>query len=310
MDGLTVDLRPAVAADVRSLYATWRLAFGEVPWQVPLYEQDAGRLRRTFVAVVDGAVQASVYYLVRPIRTVGGAVDQVGCVANVATHPATRGRGLVRRLLALAVADMEQRELAWSLLFTGTPGVYEGSGWRGFTCDIAAGELAPGTAATSRHTVGEVSLDEWRPLARLHAEFNRRRALTTVRTEDDWLVRVPVWYADSEVLTSWTGTEYDGYLVLRWNSDSVEVQEAGVTSAAAADALFAEVRRRAGLRRVSSCILRVPADPLLHRATDGLLRSPEIVTDATGMIRELGSTAVRAAIQRDPGAIHWPADYF
>ncbi|WP_254667555.1 GNAT family N-acetyltransferase [Streptomyces sp. SolWspMP-sol7th] len=59
----------------------------------------------------------------------GGAPARVACLGGVATLPQARGKGHVRRMLDLAVARMTEDDCAWSLLFTGTPRVYEGAGW-------------------------------------------------------------------------------------------------------------------------------------------------------------------------------------
>ncbi|GAA3108086.1 putative N-acetyltransferase YhbS [Kribbella aluminosa] len=303
MDGVTI--RRAVAGDAVPM--VWRAAFGDVPWQVPLYVQDAGRFERTFVAVSGRTVLATVYYLIRPIRGLDGAPVPVGCVANVASLPHARGRGLVRWLLAEAITDMERHDVAWSLLFTGTPGVYERSGWQTLTRHYRAGRIAqPGQTMTGVD-VWDASLQEWPVLAQLYDTFNASRPLTTVRTASDWQRRVRIWYADSQILLAGPRDEPNGYVVLRWDAGEAEVQEIGVKSVAAAAALLDAVARRALARGVDQCRLRLPDDPLLTRPTRDLLTTPlSDVTDATAMIRPV----TRPADWFGPDAVHWPADYF
>nr|WP_238351134.1 GNAT family N-acetyltransferase [Kribbella shirazensis] len=285
----------------------WRDAFGEVPWQVPLYVQDAGRFDRTFVAVSGRTVLATVYYLIRPIRGEDGAPVPVGCVANVASRPQARGRGLIRRLLAEAIMDMESRDVAWSLLFTGTPGVYQRSGWKTLTRRYRAGRIAPPDQTITGMDVWDASLQDWPVLAELYDAFNASRPLTTVRTASDWQRRVRIWYADSEILLAGQRNKPDGYAVLRWDAGEAEVQEIGVKSVAAAAALLGAVARRALARGVDRCRLPLPDDPLLTGPTRDLLTTPQSdLTDATAMIRPVS----RPSGQFGPEAAHWPADYF
>src|SRR4051812_44006588 len=122
------EYRMAVPGDRASLYRVWATCF-DAPHIVPLYESEPDRHRRTFVAAGDDGVHAVVHYVRRRIRNATGGTDLVGGVANVATRPDACGRGHIKRLLHLAVTAMAADGCAWSLLFTGTPGVYASAGW-------------------------------------------------------------------------------------------------------------------------------------------------------------------------------------
>ncbi|WP_431894197.1 GNAT family N-acetyltransferase [Micromonospora haikouensis] len=309
-----VAYRPVTAADVPSLHATWAEAFDDAH-VVRLWSGDPGRLPRTFVAVQAGTVVAAVYYLPRRIRDAAGGVDLVGGVANVATRVGARGRGHVRRLLDLAVTAMAADGCAWSLLFTGTPGVYASSGYRPFTLRYPTGRPAAATAAAppTGWTVRTEPGVDWAELAPVHAAFNADRPLSTVRAADDWRLRVPVWYSPpTELLVARQRGRVTGYLAATWAPGRVRVVE----TAALPDrpdtlpALFRAVARAAAARDVRHCVARLPADPAIDAALPCLLADPVVEADTTGMVRPIHATPDHlAAITAAPGAFHWPADY-
>ncbi|NUR24521.1 MAG: GNAT family N-acetyltransferase, partial [Catenulispora sp.] len=199
-------IRTATPADRDALYALWAACFNAAH-VVPLYETDPGRYGRTFVTE---DVSACVYYLPRRIRDGSGGSVLVGGVANVAAHPSVRGRGYVRELLEFAVEAMRADGCAWSLLFTGTPGVYKR--WTPFDLQTVSGPLAT-PSSTSLRSV-PVS-DPW--LRQVHERYNATRPLSTVRDDEHWRLRVPLWYTD--VLANDAG-----YAAVRW-SDELEVLE-------------------------------------------------------------------------------------
>ena len=80
--------------------------------------------RRTFVRAEAGRIVATVQVYVLPF--VGG---DVGCVANVATAPSARGRGLSKGLLEEAIRWMDEAGISTSYLFTGVPRHYARLGW-------------------------------------------------------------------------------------------------------------------------------------------------------------------------------------
>ncbi|MEU0152073.1 GNAT family N-acetyltransferase [Micromonospora fulviviridis] len=308
-----VDYRPATPADVPSLHATWAEAFTSAH-VTQLYAHDPGRLARTFVAVEAGTVVAAVYYLTRRVRNAAGGVDLVGGVANVATRVRARGRGHIRRLLDLAVTAMAADGCAWSLLFTGTPGVYLSSGYRPFTLHYPSGRPAAAVAPLPPDWVvqAEAGVD-WAQLAPLHEAFNARRPLSTVRDADDWRLRVPVWYAPpTQLLVARQHGRTAGYLAAQWAPGCVRVVEVAARPdrPEALRALFGAVARTAVGRGVRECVARLPADPAIDAALPYLLTDPVTRTDATGMVRPIHAAPDHlAAITEAPGAFHWPADY-
>ncbi|GAB1511304.1 GNAT family N-acetyltransferase [Actinophytocola sp. KF-1] len=284
-----------------ALHALWRQVFPDAGHVAPLYGQDPGRADRTFLAYDGDGPVAVVYWLPRQVRGLGGAVHLVGCVSSVATLPRARGQGLVRRLLAMAVESMTAHGCAWSLLFTGTPGVY--AGWTVFDRVHVRGTFAAGAPERPGWTAGSARLDAWPVLADLHARSPR--PLTTVRSPEDWVARVPVWYGRGHeiLLVREHGTPV-AYAVADWRTGDV------VEFAARPDAtrpLFEAVARAAGRRGVAAGRLLAPPEAALPALF--ATWSPEV--DRTGMVRPLHSGAEEVmAVVTAPAAVHWTADYF
>ncbi|MBE3015466.1 GNAT family N-acetyltransferase [Microbispora sp. NEAU-D428] len=300
--------------EVDSLYALWARAF-TAPHIAPLYEQDEGRLGRTLVAADATGVLAVVYWLPREVRDARGGVRRVGCVSSVATRPDARGRGLVRRLLAMAADAMTAAGCAWSLLFTGTPGVYAGSGWRVFDRPrvdgrFAAAETLDAGTLDAGWTAGPAGLGDWPVLAVLHDRYDDRRPLTTVRSARDWTGRVPVWYGPPHeiLLVHEHGTPM-AYAVVDWSAG--DVVEVALADGGAAAPLLRAVAAEARARGVRSGCLRAPLDPPIRSALTLLFEEWERRDEHTGMARPLllEEAEVRAVVEH-PLAVHWTADYF
>ncbi|GAA3469569.1 GNAT family N-acetyltransferase [Nonomuraea roseola] len=287
--------RAATPADEPDLHALWAVCF-TAPQLLPLYRSDPDRLPRTMVAEGSDGVEAVVYWLPRRLRNAEGGIDLVGGVANVATRPDARGRGHIRSLLGLALESMSEAGCDWSLLFTGSPGVYESSGYKVFSQSLTRGPLAAATREAS--AVRRASLAEWPLLAELYDRHNAHRPLTTVRTPDDWRHRVPAHYDDSVDLRLAEGS---GYVALRWHDTSVEVLEA----AGHLPELFSWVAAEAAALGITRASARLtPGEPALPFLFAGL----ETVADTSGMARPLAVDP--SPTLASPSAIHWVADYF
>lgn len=329
-----MEFRTATPADVPSLYTLWAAAF-DAPLMVPVYETDAHRLDRTIVAVLPGAgtvpdrVVASVCWSPRTLVGLpgpGGAATTltVGGIANVASAPDLRGRGLVRLALAEAVTHMEAAGMDASLLFTGTPGVYRPSGWETFEVPVVTGPLRPDGAARPARSgpagqpgatglpgqAGVVVRHEpaaraalatpttfpawsadlpWQDLAALHDAFHSA-PVTTRRTAAHWQRRIPLWYSAAELLTARRPDgAIAGYLVVETEGETLRVRELAVgpddTSTLEALAQAAHaLGRERGATRAEVRLPRIPATAIL---ADALLATEgrETTSDATGMLR-------------------------
>ncbi|MEU9607123.1 GNAT family N-acetyltransferase [Streptomyces sp. NPDC048057] len=313
---MTPAYRTARPDDEAALGALWTTAFTGAPVE-QLWRLAPERHRRTLVAVDGDDVVSALHYQPRPLRSATGTVERVGCVGSVATLPRARGRGHVRALLAAAVHAMTADGCAWSLLFTDTPGVYEGEGWQTFSRPTWHGPPAgPATRPAPEVHVRPARAADRAPLAALHDAYDAHRPLTTVRTADDWAHRLPAWYApvttDTLVAEDAAGRRV-GYVVLRRHDDgTTDLDEIALGAAAPAEplagALFAAAAERAGPGAVR---VHLPADGAVLAALPALLAEAWVTDDRTGMARPLHATtaAVRATVTA-PGATHWHGDSF
>ncbi|WP_327366228.1 GNAT family N-acetyltransferase [Streptomyces sp. NBC_01217] len=310
---MTTVIRTATPADDPALAALWQRCF-DAPHITRLHALDPDRHRHTFVAhngPGDG-IDAVVVYVPRLIRDAHGTPQRVGGIGSVATRPEARGRGLVRRLLAEAERTMMAEQCAWSLLFTGTPGVYRGSGWREFGSSHTEGMLTP-PAAPGAFRVRAAMAEDAVEVAALHHTYNANRPLTSLRAPEDWAVRVPAWYGGPD---RWLVAEdrgsgaVVGWIVAQYEGECVEVRECAGAPGCLGE-LFAavgELGRAAGLSRAR---VRIPDGPGVRAALPALLADFRTVEEHVGMARPLHATAesVRATVTA-PGAVHWYGDCF
>jgi predicted N-acetyltransferase YhbS len=310
---VTATIRTATPADEPALAALWRRCF-DAPQIAGLYALDPDRHRHTFVAQsAEGeGIDAVVVHVPRLIRDAHGTPQRVGGIGSVATRPEARGRGLVRRLLEAAEHTMTAEGCAWSLLFTGTPGVYRGSGWQEFGSTYTEGTLVPSPdpgefrirPATARDLAG---------VAALHHAYNADRPLSSVRAAEDWAVRVPAWYGPVErslVAEDPESGALVGWLVAQHEGEYLEVREfAGAPESLGG--LFAAAGERGRAAGLSRARVRLPDGPGVRAALPVLLADTWRVTERVGMARPLHASqeSVRATLAA-PGAVHWYGDCF
>lgn len=310
---MTATIRTATPADDPALAALWRSCF-DAPHLADLHALDPDRHRHTFVAqnAAGDGIDAVVVYVPRRIRDAHGIPQRVGGIGSVATRPEARGQGLVRRLLVAAEQTMTAEQCAWSLLFTGTPGVYRGSGWQEFATTYTEGRLAPSPAAGAFRIRAATARDA-AELTALHHAYNVVRPLSSVRAAEDWAVRVPAWYGPVErslVAQDPASGALVGMLVTQHEGEYLEVREFAGAPKCLGElyAAAGERGREAGLSRVR---VRLPDDPEVRAALPAVMADARQVTEHVGMARPLLATeeSVRATVTA-PGAVHWYGDCF
>ena len=123
--------RQADEGELAAVYALRARAFaGEAAWFARHDRDDPWRAAgANYVAACGGRVVATLRIFARHIR-LGPEDIPVACFGDVATDPPYRGRGYMRRLLALANEQNAAHGFALGLLATGSPGVYVGAGFR------------------------------------------------------------------------------------------------------------------------------------------------------------------------------------
>ncbi|MFD7493153.1 GNAT family N-acetyltransferase [Streptomyces sp. NPDC059832] len=310
---MTAAIRTATAADDPALAALWQRCF-EAPQITALHALDPDRHRHTFVAqnASGDGIDAVVVYVPRLIRDVDGTPRRVGGIGSVATRPEARGQGLVRRLLVAAEHTMRAEQCAWSLLFTGTPGVYRGSGWQEFESTYTEGALAPSPAAGT-YRIREATARDAAEVAALHHAYNANRPLSSLRAPEDWAVRMPAWYGplDRSLVAEDPGSgALVGWMVAQHEGECVEVREFAGAPACLGE-LFAAVGERGRAAGLGRARVRLPDAPGVRAALPFLLADARPVAEQVGMARPLHASAdaVRATVTA-PGAVHWYGDCF
>ncbi|GAA2801514.1 GNAT family N-acetyltransferase [Nonomuraea dietziae] len=295
--------RAATPADEPGLHALWAVCFA-APQLLPLYRSDPDRLPRTMVAEGSDGVEAVVYWLPRRVRNAEGGIDLVGGVANVATRPDARGRGHIRSLLGMALESMSEAGCDWSLLFTGSPGVYESSGYKVFSQSLTRGPLAAATRDTSG--VRRASVAEWPLLAELYDRHNAHRPLTTVRSRRTGPQGAGPLHDSFDLRLAEGSRELRGparHDPHRWRC---WMAVAPVPSwFPSCFVVPPEASRPPGACRVTRAEARLtPGEPALPF----LFAELETVADTSGMARPLAVDP--SPTLASPSAIHWVADYF
>ncbi|MFF1645757.1 GNAT family N-acetyltransferase [Streptomyces sp. NPDC058240] len=310
---MTAVIRTATAADDPALAALWQRCF-DAPQIVALHALDPDRHRHTFVAqnASGDGIDAVVVYVPRLIRDADGTPRRVGGIGSVATRPEARGQGLVRRLLVAAEHTMRAEQCAWSLLFTGTPGVYRGSGWQEFESTYTEGALAPAPAAGT-YRIREATARDSAEVAALHHAYNANRPLSSLRAPEDWAVRVPAWYGplDRSLVAEDPGSgALVGWMVAQYEGECVEVREFAGAPECLGE-LFAAVGERGRAAGLGRARVRLPDAPGVRAALSFLLADARPVAEQVGMARPLHASAdaVRATVTA-PGAVHWYGDCF
>lgn len=304
------EIRTAIAADEPGILAVWDDAFGE-PDMAPRWRLDPNRRSWTLVAADGDDVLGAVYLVDQRRRSAHGRVARVLGLANVAVAGRARGRGLARALTDEAVAFGRRAGFDWSLLFTGTPGVYAPSGYRAFeqrrhrSGEVIANAHVSGRPPRLRS--GGAELLTGPGVAALH-DRDADRPFTAVRDDLGWR-RAMSWYADSRVhLLDGADGLPRAYTVTRPAGEPALLEAAGERDAlrALGDVIRSELRG-AGVTTVSIELPEDgPADELVRR----VVASPVRVADDTGMFHPLDADpdVVRETLEH-PRAFHWTGDY-
>lgn len=303
-------IRVATAADEPGILAVWDEAFGE-PDMAPRWRLDPNRRSWTLVAVDGEDVLGAVSLVDQRRRTAHGRIAPVLGLANVGVAVRARGRGLARALTDASVAFGRRAGYDWSLLFTGTPGVYAPSGYEQFgQRRRRVGSLlatAESSGRPARLRAGGAELLAAAGIAALH-DRDADRPLTVVRDALAWR-RTRSWYAACRVhvLDGADGLPV-AYAVTRTGDEPALLEAAGDRAALAAlGQVVRDGLRRSGAVSVS---IEVPSGEPYDDLVAALVVDPVSVPDDTGMFHPLDGDAstVRETLEH-PRAFHWTGDY-
>lgn len=289
------------------------------------FNTDPERLAHTHVAVnEEGDIVSAVHYLVRWIRDAGGVAQRVGAVAGVATHAAQRGQGIASRLLQQSLTAMEAEGCRWSLLFTEVNGFYEKLGWRTFATGYRQGMLAQNrlrgpSGFFVRPFAPAQEADGWARLAQIHAIYNERRPLTTVRDLDYWRSYASLRLLAPQV-TIFAASRSDrpqdllGYIVAHIHTETIGISEIGVLPDLpdGVNLLLGAMQREAQERGIGLSRVFLPREAGIDSALERYFQGVHAGSYEMLMGRPLAgySMAQIEATFAAAGAIPWPADDF
>jgi len=304
-----IAVRPATAADEPGILAVWDEAFGE-PDMAPRWRLDPNRRSWTLVAADGDDVLGALYLVDQRRRSASGRIARVLGLANVAVAERARGRGIARALTDEAVAFGRRAGYDWSLLFTGTPGVYEPSGYRVFDQRRRrTAPIAPGASAgrPTRLRTGGADLLTRPGVGALH-DRDAERPLAAVRDELGWR-RAASWYAGTRVhVLDGTDGRPRAYTVTRTTGAPALLEAAG--EAPALEALGAAVRDDLLRSGASTVSIEVPAGEPFDGLVAAIATDPVDEPDRTGMFHPLDADPDAVLDTFDhPRAFHWTGDY-
>jgi predicted N-acetyltransferase YhbS len=240
----------------RGTASGWAASAEKDPWRD--YAAD-------MVGVSDGRVVAALRVVDRQIAGVEGELRMAG-FGDVASDPAVRGQGYVRRLLAVAHERNVAAGYDLALLFTDQPWIYSGSA--GFSAlpfwwlDLDARRLP---APTGPWTIEAADPHRHLPgMQRVYGEFGQGRPGYPLRGDEYWTH--PSRLTDG----SWTRVALDSnervaaYMRMRLASDGRAIlQECPYISADAARALVADLAHDPVVAQAASGGGRLPRDHVL-----------------------------------------------
>ncbi len=110
-------------------------SFGEGPrerFKKQIWEDSTFAIDQIRIAEIEGKIVSHVWVAERPVFYRGQAILPMGGIGGVGTLPEYRGQGLATLLLEDAIAYMERKSHAISMLFTGINSFYAKLGWADF----------------------------------------------------------------------------------------------------------------------------------------------------------------------------------
>jgi predicted N-acetyltransferase YhbS len=310
--GMTDEFRLARADELAAVFELRARAFerGTATDWAAYREQDPWRdAGADLVAVSDGRLVATVRVLARRLAGLDGELRLAGFGA-VASDPAVRGQGYVRRLLALAHEHNRAAGYDLALLFTRSPWVYAGSaGFSILPCwwlDLDLHQLPPAVGAwtiapahPSRHLLG---------MRQVYEQFGRGRPGYPVRGDAYWTH--PARLTDtSRVRVALDRDQHvAAYLRVRLAGDGpARLLECPYLATDAPHALVAELDHEPGLVQVARLGGRLPRDHALGRVGQWRRRD-----DAMACPYTAAGARLLAALHDPPTrrAVYWSGDGF
>ncbi|MCC6731367.1 MAG: GNAT family N-acetyltransferase [Chthonomonadales bacterium] len=291
---MAVEIRAIRESEQEECLALWQTVFGDPRAYFERYFRgDAEYLPDyTLCALVDGRL-ASAAQIVRRVVSLPGCTLTMGGIANVATLPGHRGRGLSTACLARAIETMRADAMDVSILFTGVAAFYARLGWEETSVPRMSAALDPHRLALS--APGPCP----RPYARgddeglrsLYASANGERPLTVRRGPPYWRdwIGWDAGRAPGRAMVIDSASQLRGYALSRARGESARVRELvargddlDVMAALLADAAAAAASEGARTLRIE-----MPASAAAREAARRALGSVDVEDGRGPMVRFL-----------------------
>jgi predicted N-acetyltransferase YhbS len=307
---MTDEFRLAQPEELHSIFDLRARAFdrGSAREWAATFERDLSRHGGVdLVAVSNGRVVATLRVLAR--RIVGMETElRLAGFAAVASDPAVRGQGYVRRLLSLAHERNRAAGYHLAMLFTRSPWVYSGSaGFSVVPLPWLELNLKRVPSATDLWTIEPADWRHVPGMRRVYEQFGQTRPGYPLRDHEYWTY-------SGRLATGWLQVACDrrgevrAYLGMRLAPDGRAIlQEQPYVEPDAAFALVAHLARDPVFAECATVAGRMPPDHVLGRYGSWSMR------DST-MFHAYTDAGIRLLeILRDPinqGTVYWSAEAF
>jgi predicted N-acetyltransferase YhbS len=270
----------------------------------------------TLISWVGEEMASSVRVYTREMRWWGGAVA-LGCIGNVATDPAHRGKGLAGTLMRRSIEVMESRGHALSLLFTDIPKMYAKYGYEGFDqpwWKVDSARIRPDSPEGLSVRDAEWPRDG-EAIQRLQAEFNEGHDGTLVRDTAQWRSMQCVFPIDDVVsfVAERSGEIVAHARVLQKGSATPRLHEVSAADAEAAAAVIAEAIRRCRDLGDGQVSVTLPDWPIIREGMAAACEEWSVAPQFAGMWRGLDGGLPHGEIMeraREGDLYFWAGDRF
>lgn len=221
---MSVILRTPTHDELPTVWEVLCGAFGEGPrerFRRQIWEDSTFALEQIRIAEVDGKIVSHVWVAERPVFYRGKVILPMGGIGGVGTLPEYRRKGLATSLLQDAIAYMEHKGHAISMLFTGINPFYAKLGWADFPTwhfRLTLRRVPDERAMPEGYTVRPCDLDD--DLPSLQAIYRQhikalQISLPHARPDAFWLDGHPQWLGlqPSHVVMMERGTSDEGRAV-------------------------------------------------------------------------------------------------
>lgn len=256
-----MEIRRGMAADEAASRALWGYCF-ERPGD-PFFEWYFSRVYRPEETLVgqEGGRTACALHLRPYVLSLRGRTEQADYIVGVATHPAARGRGLARELLAGAFRASRAAGKAVDILMPSDASFYRPMGFAFYAHQWEREAEPARLAALGRRApkAGAVEgPEDWALLDGIYRAHTAGRHGYTVRNEAGWRRRIEGQLREGYIAVVYDGSGPAGYLFYSIDDRTLMASEMAWSSEAGRQGLYAYMAGHLG--SVDRCRWYEPMD--------------------------------------------------